>query len=194
MSPTDRRAKPRTSSTDARARLVEAVIQLADTTPLPDLTARRIAAEVGMDPNVIFRNFESLENLFVAVLRHLEETTVDVLASSDVMGLLPIREVFLWIKFSSWLSLTGTDPALLEADPDLLNALRDLTVRHLNINPQMSGRAKSAAVVIAFSYMQAQVLFTPTQPQLFTDEAMRDSSDLLVAFIDQLGGQADTLA
>ena len=194
MSPTDRRAKPRTSSTDARARLVEAVIQLADTTPLPDLTARRIAAEVGMDPNVIFRNFESLENLFVAVLRHLEETTVDVLASSDVMGLLPIREVFLWIKFSSWLSLTGTDPALLEADPDLLNALRDLTVRHLNINPQMSGRAKSAAVVIAFSYMQAQVLFTPTQPQLFTDEAMRDSFDLLVAFIDQLGRQADTLA
>ena len=194
MSPTDRRAKPRTSSTDARARLVEAVIQLADTTPLPDLTARRIAAEVGMDPNVIFRNFESLENLFVAVLRHLEETTVDVLASSDVMGLLPIREVFLWIKFSSWLSLTGTDPALLEADPDLLNALRDLTVRHLNINPQMSGRAKSAAVVIAFSYMQAQVLFTPTQPQLFTDEAMRDSFDLLVAFIDQLGKQADTLA
>ena len=194
MSPTDRRAKPRTSSTDARARLVETVIQLADTTPLPDLTARRIAAEVGMDPNVIFRNFESLENLFVAVLRHLEETTVDVLASSDVMGLLPIREVFLWIKFSSWLSLTGTDPALLEADPDLLNALRDLTVRHLNINPQMSGRAKSAAVVIAFSYMQAQVLFTPTQPQLFTDEAMRDSFDLLVAFIDQLGRQADTLA
>ncbi len=194
MSPTDRRAKPRTSSTDARARLVEAVIQLADTTPLPDLTARRIAAEVGMDPNVIFRNFESLENLFVAVLRHLEETTVDVLASSDVMGLLPIREVFLWIKFSSWLSLTGTDPALLEADPDLLNALRDLTVRHLNINPEMSDRAKSAAVVIAFSYMQAQVLFTPTQPQLFTDEAMRDSFDLLVAFIDQLGRQADTLA
>ena len=163
------------------------VISLAESIPLPDLTARRIAHEVNMDPNVIFRKFETLENLYIAVLREIERRTIEFLDTADPVGLFPTKEVFPWIKFSAWLSLSGVDPSLIAFDPALIDRLKELTVRHLNIAHETSSRATSAAVVLAFTYLQARVLFTPTQPRLFTKQAMDDSLVLLSSVMQQLG-------
>ncbi len=179
-------SKYRTSALEARAQLLEAVISLAETVPLPDLTARRIAHEVSMDPNVIFRNFETLENLYIAVLRELEQRTVAFLKTAEPIGLFPTKEVFPWIKFSAWLSLSGVDPALIASDPALIDSLKELTMRHMNISPTASSRAQSAAVVIAFTFLQAQVLFTPTQPGLFTQQALDDSLVVLSSVMQHL--------
>ncbi len=179
-------AKQRTSAPEARGQLLAAVIALADTVPFPDLTARRIAHEVNMDPNVIFRNFETLENLYIAVLRELERRTVEFLKTADPIGLFPTKEVFPWIKFSAWLSLSGVDPALITSEPALIDSLKELTMRHMNISRDASSRAQSAAVVIAFSFLQAQVLLTPTQPRLFTQQAMEDSLVVLSSVMENL--------
>ena len=61
MAKTPETRKPRIASDEAKFRLIEAVIHLLETTPFPEITARRIAAEVEMDPNVIFRNFGNTE-------------------------------------------------------------------------------------------------------------------------------------
>ena len=100
--------KSRTSGVEARNILIDAVIHLANTIAFPDITARRIAHEVHMDPNVIFRNFETVENLFIAALRTLEQRTLRFLIDSDPIGLAPINDLFLWVKLSTWLSLSGT--------------------------------------------------------------------------------------
>ena len=140
-----------------------------------------------MDTNVIFRKFETLENLYIAVLREIERRTIECLDTADPVGLFPTKEVFPWIKFSAWLSLSGVDPSLIAFDPALIDRLKELTVRHLNIAHETSSRATSAAVVLAFTYLQARVLFTPTQPRLFTKQAMDDSLVLLSSVMQQLG-------
>ena len=51
--------------------LIEAVIDLVLTTPIEDITTRSIGEKISMDPQVIFRNFGSLNNLFIAVSKEM---------------------------------------------------------------------------------------------------------------------------
>ena len=178
--------KHRTTGPEARALLLEAVIHLAETIPFPEITARRIAQEVHMDPNVIFRNFETLENLFLSTLRLIESRAIEVLETSDTVGITPISEIYLWVRFTAWMTLSGTDPARIATDTPFLDRFREASLRNLNIEHLSSERGKSAVLVIALSYIQSQVLVTPTQPVVFAPQAMEDSLVLLGTLISQL--------
>jgi len=178
--------KSRTSGVEAKNLLIHAVIDLAKSIPFPDVTARRIAAEVDMDPNVIFRNFETLENLFLATLRFLEDRTLRYLEVTTPIGFAPIDDLFLWVKLSTWLTLCGVAPERLAVDADLLTIFQTLSLGHLRVSERASGRAQLAAMVLAFSYLQAQVMFTPAQPNLFTPEAMDDAMMLLGTIMERL--------
>jgi AcrR family transcriptional regulator len=179
--------KHRTTGPEARVLLLEAVVHLAETIPFPEITARRIAQEVHMDPNVIFRNFETLENLFLAALRLVEGRAIDVLESSDTIGITPITEMYLWMRFAGWLTLSGTDPERIGGDTPFLERFRAASLRNLHIQHLPSERGKSALLVIVIAYIQSQVLLTPTQPALFSPQAMDDSLVLLGTLISQLG-------
>ena len=179
--------KHRTTGPEARVLLLEAVVHLAETIPFPEITARRIAQEVHLDPNVIFRNFETLENLLLAALRLVEGRAIDVLESSDTIGITPITEMYLWMRFAGWLTLSGTDPERIGGDTPFLERFRAASLRNLHIQHLPSERGKSALLVIVIAYIQSQVLLTPTQPALFSPQAMDDSLVLLGALISQLG-------
>lgn len=183
--------KPRVSSLEAQRLLIDAVIHLAESIPFPEITARRIAHEVHMDPNVIFRNFDSVENLLIAVLRFLEERTLRFLADNEPIGITPIGDLFLWVKLSTWLSLSGTKPDRLAVDPHVITSFLGLSADHLRVSPSASERAQAAAMVIAFSFIQAQAMFTPAQPRVFTPQAMADSMVLLASMMERLDELTD---
>jgi len=178
--------KHRTTGPEARALLLEAVIHLAETIPFPEITARRIAQEVHMDPNVIFRNFETLENLFLSTLRVIESRAIDVLEASDSVGITPISEIYLWVRFAAWLTLSGTDPVRIAGDTPFLDRFREASLRNLHVEHLSSERGKSAVLVLTLAYLQSQVLVTPTQPGIFAPQAMEDSLVLLGTLISQL--------
>ena len=178
--------KHRTTGPEARVLLLEAVIHLAETIPFPEITARRIAQEVHMDPNVIFRNFETLENLFLSTLRVIESRAVEVLEASDSVGITPIGEIYLWVRFAAWLTLSGTDPARIATDTPFLDRFREASLRNLHVEHLSSERGKSAILVLTLAYLQTQVLVTPSQPVFFTPQAMEDSLVLLGTLISQL--------
>jgi len=185
--------KQRTTGPAARERLLEAVTELAGTVPFPEITARRIAHEVGMDPNVIFRNFETLENLFLAALRRIEVRAIENLESNPPIGFMPIGDMFLWMRFAAWLTLSGTDPLRIAGDAELLERFRTASLNTLSLSNHSSERGKSAVLVIALAYIQAQALLTPTQPGIFTDRAMEDSLALLATLVEGLDGLSTKL-
>ena len=180
--------KHRTTGPEARERLLEAVTQLASTVPFPEITARRIAREVGMDSNVIFRNFETLENLYLAALRRIEVRAIEYLESNPPIGFMPIGDMFLWMRFAAWLTLSGTDPLRISSDAKLLERFRTASLDTLSLSDRSSERGKSAVLVIALAYIQAQALLTPTQPDIFTEQAMEDSLTLLATLVEGLDG------
>jgi AcrR family transcriptional regulator len=179
--------KYRTTGPEARVLLLEAVVHLAETIPFPEITARRIAQEVHMDPNVIFRNFETLENLFLAALRLVESRAIDVIESSDAIGITPITEMYQWMRFVAWLTLSGTDLTRIAGGAPFLERFRAASLRNLHIQNLPSERGKSAILVIVIAYIESQVLLTPAQPGLFSPQAMDDSLVLLGTLISQLG-------
>ena len=68
--------KPRTSRADAEQALITAVIELLDTTPIPDITVHKIAEVAGVNFGYINRYFETRLNLFVLVTDALADTAI----------------------------------------------------------------------------------------------------------------------
>ena len=68
--------KPRTSRADAEQALIAAVIELLDTTPIPDITVHKIAEVAGVNFGHINRYFETRLNLFVLVTDTLADKAV----------------------------------------------------------------------------------------------------------------------
>jgi hypothetical protein len=58
---------PIVPSHQAREVLIEAVIEMVQTMPVEEITSRAIGEKIQMDPQVIFRNFGSVNNLLVQV-------------------------------------------------------------------------------------------------------------------------------
>jgi len=146
-----------------------------------------------MDPNVIFRNFETLENLFLATLRLIETRAIDVIESSDTIGITPITEMYQWMRFVAWLTLSGTDLTLIAGGAPFLERFRAASLRNLHVQHLPSERGKSALLVVVIAYIQSQVLLTPAQPGLFSPQAMDDSLVLLGTLISQLGDLTNEL-
>ena len=185
--------KPRVQSDEAKALLIGAVISLAESVPFPELTARRIAGEAGLDANAIFRHFGSLEGLFIVTLREFEARVLAYLSSNEQPGFSIIRDAELWMRFISWLSLSGLSPEQLATDLSLIDAVRAATLDSVHVDPALSERMKTAMFVIAISFIQAQAMLTPTQPDFYSSEVMEDSTVLMGKLIEHLGVFAQEL-
>lgn len=183
-SPPSRRA--RATSETTKTLLVEAVIGLVFAIPFPEITARRIASEIDMDPNVIFRNYGSVENLMVAALREMENRLLALLGPEPDPGFTLVEYAQPWVEFSSWLYLSGTSVEKLRARPAILQKLRDLTLQRLGLAPSASERTKAAVFALATSFLEAQAILAHQQPDIFTPGARADSAALFQVFIAQL--------
>ena len=186
-------AKRRVTSAEAQVRLIDAVIGLLDTVPFTKITARRIGEEVQMDPNVIFRNFDDVEGLFVAVLRELEQRIIANVSTVAGPPRAPMRVSTLWIRFSLWLALSGVAVERLQPDPAVVASLRENTLRRFAIDPESSERAQSALFAITMAMIQTQVMFTQIASDLFTPDTLRDVAVLINALADQLPEMSNLL-
>ena len=185
--------KHRIRGEEARGLLVDAVLTLAETHPFQELTARRIAGHANVDPNAIFRQFGSVEDLLIAAVRHLEAQAIDHLEHDVDAGFTLIRSADLYLRLTSWLILSGVAPTRLATDLRFIDAAQRLTLERIGVDPTLSPRMQRAMVTIALSFIQAQALLTPTQPEVFTAAVLEDAAVLMAKFVEQVPGFADDL-
>jgi len=185
--------KPRVSGDQAKELLIAAVIHLAETVPLPDLTARRIAQEANLDANTIFRHFESLEGLFIAAMRVIESRAVEHLTRNPETGFSIIHDADLWIRFTTWLSLLGVPPSKLDSDPAIISSLQSVSLERLGVPESLSDRAGTAMFTVALAFIQAQAILTPSQPGFFTPQVMDDSMALMAKMVEHVEQMANEL-
>ncbi len=185
--------KHRIRGEEARGLLVDAVLTLAETHPFQELTARRIAGHANVDPNAIFRQFGSVEDLLIAAVRHLEAQAIDHLEHDVDAGFTLIRSADLYLRLTSWLILSGVAPTRLATDVRFIDAAQRLTLERIGVDPTLNPRMQRAMFTIALSFIQAQALLTPTQPEVFTAAVLEDAAVLMAKFVEQVPGIADDL-
>lgn len=193
MTDQPRRRAPRVPAQEVSKRLIDAVIEMLGELPFQRITVRAIGARIGMDPQVIFRNFDSLEGLFVAVLHELDRrfTEFSKLPESSTMPM--PSEFILRARLAMWLSLTGSDPALLTAQPQVYEPMKALVKRRLGLDPGVDRRAADAIIALALSAGQGAQLFAPFQPWMFTPQTTTDALVLIAKLVQAIPEIADDL-
>jgi AcrR family transcriptional regulator len=190
MTEPEQEKKPRVSSEDAKRVLIESVIELFQTIPTNEITTRRISEHAGFDTKTIFRNFESLEGLYVAALRVLE---VRLIRDDPVTQYAPLPSTLLFLEFYTWLLHTGIPAEKLAADSEFSEIFRPRSYERLGLPEDLSERAKQAFLNLGVSFVHSQVDFLPGQPNMFPKNSIDDTAVLLDAVLRHMPVFAEEL-
>ena len=177
--------RPRISSAEAQAKLIDTVLELVETEPLQQLTVRNIAMHAGTDPKTIFRNFQSLEDLLAATVRELEQRMRASL-EADEGDLRPTAPAILYVRLTTWLYLSGTNVEKLQGSPEAIATHRALTLGDLESRTDLSERTKVTLFLIFSAFLAGQATAGPFQPGIFTPEATDDAVNLIAAMVEAL--------
>ena len=182
--------KPRVSSDDAKRVLIDSVIELFQTIPTNEITTRRISEHAGFDTKTIFRNFETLEGLYVAALRDLE---IHLIRDDPVTQYAPLPSTQLYLEFYAWLVHAGLPIEKLAAGKEFSDTLRDRSYVRLGMSEELSERAKQAFLNLGVSFVHSQVDFLPGQPNMFPTNSIDDTAVLLDAVLRHMSVFAEEL-
>ncbi len=183
MTEPEQQKKPRVSSEDAKSVLIESVIELFQTIPSNEITTRRISEHAGFDTKTIFRNFESLEGLYVAALRVLE---VRLVRDDPVTQYAPLPSTLLYLEFYTWLLHTGIATEKLAAAREFSEIFRPRSYERLGLPEDLSERGKQAFLNLGVSFVHSQVDFLPGQPNMFPKNSIDDTAILLDAILKHM--------
>ena len=182
--------KPRVSSDDAKRVLIDSVIELFQTIPTNEITTRRISEHAGFDTKTIFRNFETLEGLYVAALRVLE---VRLIRDDPVTQYAPLPSTLLYLEFYIWLLHNGIPTEKLAAAREFSEIFRPRSYERLGLPEDLSDRAKQAFLNLGVSFVHSQVDFLPGQPNMFPKDSIDDTAVLLDAVLRHISVFAEEL-
>ena len=182
--------KPRVSSDDAKRVLIDSVIELFQTIPTNEITTRRISEHAGFDTKTIFRNFASLEGLYVAALRVLE---VRLIRDDPVTQYAPLPSTLLYLEFYIWLLHNGIPTEKLAASREFSEIFRPRSYERLGLPEDLSDRAKQAFLNLGVSFVHSQVDFLPGQPNMFPTGSIDDTAVLLDAVLRHMSVFAEEL-
>jgi AcrR family transcriptional regulator len=190
MTEPEQEKKPRVSSEDAKRVLIESVIELFQTIPSHEITTRRISEHAGFDTKTIFRNFETLEGLYVAALRVLENRLI---RNDPVTQYAPLPSTLLYLEFYTWLLHNGIPTEKLAADSEFSGVFRPRSYERLGLQEDLSERAKQAFLNLGVSFVHSQVDFLPGQPNMFPKNSIDDTAILLDAVLRHMSVFAEEL-
>ncbi len=99
--------RSRVSSEDARAHLINAVLEIVRTGPFDSLTSRAIASKANLVPQAIFRNFATLDDLYIEAARELIHRGVKEWSPEMLETGAPVLNEYLvdFTRFTTWMSL-----------------------------------------------------------------------------------------
>ena len=178
MAPRPQPRAPRVSAAEVSSLLIEAVIDLVLTTPIEEITTRSIGEKISMDPQVIFRNFGSLNNLLIAVSKEMGARFSPAVTPENFLEHLPV--LVPRFKLLTYLLSNGVPGEELMFDDDAtLNAIRT--------RPELAGVSDRLAMAMAILniYVLEGFLAFNSIHRFTIDETM-DAARLLSAFTANL--------
>jgi len=190
MEEPEHQKKPRITSDEAKAVLIKTVIELFQTIPIDEITTRRISEHAGFDTKTIFRNFENLEGLYIAALKVLEARLIREGPHNQFS---PVPSTQLYLRFFTWLVLSGIPPEKLAAGNDFASEFRAVSYERIGVSPDLSERAKQAFLNLAGSFLHSQVDLLSRQPNVFPPDSLVDSQVLLDAIMRHMPAFAQEL-
>ena len=165
--------------------LIEAVIDLVLTTPIEEITTRSIGEKISMDPQVIFRNFGSLNNLFIAVSKEMGVRFSPAVTADNFIEHLPV--LIPRFKLLTYLLGNGVPGEQLMFDDDAtLNAIRTRPVSE-GVSPALA----NAMAILNIYVLEGFLAFNCIHR--FTMEETIDAARLLSALSANLGAIAEVL-
>lgn len=111
------RRRPRVPADEARRRVVDTAIELLRTDPFSTITSRTVAQAAGVSHPSILRNFGSMEGVFVAVVRELNQRFAErarTLPSQMVID----EDAMLRSRLVAWMLGQGMDPSRISTQPE----------------------------------------------------------------------------
>ena len=185
MDPAPRKRAPRVSAEQVSDLLIETVIDLVLTTPIEEITTRSIGEKISMDPQVIFRNFGSLNNLFVAVSKEMGARFSPAETPENFIEHLPV--LVPRFKLLTYLLGNGVPGEQLMFDDDAtLNAIRS--------QPEIDGvptRVANAMAILNIYVLEGFLAFNSIHR--FTMGETIDAAQLLSALTANLGSVSKNL-
>jgi hypothetical protein len=185
MDPAPRKRAPRVSAEQVSDLLIETVIDLVLTTPIEEITTRSIGEKISMDPQVIFRNFGSLNNLFVAVSKEMGARFSPAVTPENFIEHLPV--LIPRFKLLTYLLGNGVPGEQLMFDDDAtLNAIRS--------QPEIDGvptRVANAMAILNIYVLEGFLAFNSIHR--FTMGETIDAAQLLSALTANLGSVSKNL-
>jgi AcrR family transcriptional regulator len=109
------RSKTWVRAVDARARLIDATIELLGEIPFAEITTTLIAERSGTNRPAITRNFGSLAGLFNATAQELVDRSMSRAQEQSSNTAIFDSDLILRTRLVAWLLGTGVDPSLLQA-------------------------------------------------------------------------------
>ena len=185
MGPAPKKRAPRVSALQVSDLLIETVIDLVLTTPIEEITTRIIGEKISMDPQVIFRNFGSLNNLFIAVSKEMGVRFSPAVTADNFIEHLPV--LIPRFKLLTYLLGNGVPGEELMFDDDAtLNAIR--TQSEIDGIPT---RVANAMAILNIYVLEGFLAFNSIHR--FTMEETIDAAQLLSALTANLGAVAHHL-
>lgn len=185
MGPAPKKRAPRVSALQVSDLLIETVIDLVLTTPIEEITTRIIGEKISMDPQVIFRNFGSLNNLLIAVSKEMGVRFSPAVTTDNFIEHLPV--LIPRFKLLTYLLGNGVPGEELMFDDDAtLNAIRTQT--------EIDGvptRIANAMAILNIYVLEGFLAFNSIHR--FTMEETIDAAQLLSALTANLGAVAHHL-
>jgi len=185
MDSAPRKRAPRVSAEQVSDLLIETVINLILTTPIEDITTRAIGEKISMDPQVIFRNFGSLNNLLVAVSKEMGARFSPEVTADNFIEHLPV--LIPRFKLLTYLLGNGVPGEQLMFDDDAtLNAIRSQTEKN-----GVPTRVANAMAILNIYALEGFLAFNSIHR--FTMEETIDAAQLLSVLTANLGTAATNL-
>jgi AcrR family transcriptional regulator len=170
--------KSRVPATEAKRLLIAAAIRLMSTTPFSKITVRDVADEAGLNASTILRNFNSQEELFVAVTQELGWQLLDrskSLGNKIVIGDPTFR---LLAQLKAWLIGNGVSPSVFIEQYE--DGLAENVSQRVSELFSLNDRQTAAYTVIGQLLAESYSVFLETHP--WSQEAINDAFALIFEF------------
>jgi AcrR family transcriptional regulator len=183
----DAARKPHVRSEEAKARLIEATIELLKETSVFEVSTRTIGERADLDRRAITRQFGGELELFIATLEELYRRSVRIAQSnSETTKDYAIEEWAIRTNLLAYLILSGVDSERLRT-VQMIAEGQELALEVIGLDPDSAPKIKDAFVALLQAMSLSSTFFGPSSPRNTPENRM--VIFLMLRYLASLGPQ-----
>ena len=163
---------------EAKARIINAAIELLSTKPFADVSIRKIALAAELPVSSVQRNFGTMDSLFGEVANELSRRFSKRAAEGSSLGLMQDPDIVLRTRLVAWMITSGSQLESVRVDATQVAYQKLLERQQID---GLSSRTNTAFMEILLLMAQGFVVFGEVHPNL-SSQVVEDGFALLGTF------------